>query len=266
LGEAKLRSAGIGVCIYCGELEGLSDEHIVPNGLGGNLVLRKSSCSACAKITGNLEQQLLRGHWWPQRLRAGLQSRTKHKEVEPLNVTVIRGDSSEFTAQLPRNEQTAFFELGFSRPSILSGRVSSGEPSAEFPTIRFLGPPPNSYILEGQRIVLRSEEQIRLPVDYSAIELSRFLAKVGHSYAISKRGLTYCREYFLPAIILGNTEGALTYIGNASSELLGARLPGNEFHALMERRNGDFLTVYVQLFRMIGDPPPIYEVVVGSLR
>ncbi len=121
-------------------------------------------------------------------------------------------------------------------------------------------------MLDDQRITLRSNEKIRLPVDDSAIELSRFLAKVGHSYAISKRGLTYCKEYFLPKIILGKTEGALTYVGNGSSELLGARLPGNELHALMERRNGDFLTVYIQLFRMIGDPPPVYEVVVGSLK
>ncbi len=116
MGEAKRRSAEIGVCSYCGELQGLSDEHIVPFGLGGKLVLKKSSCSACAKVTGILEQKLLRGHWWPQRIRAGLQSRTKHKEVEPLNVTVIRGDGGEFGAQLPRNEQTAFFELGLSKP------------------------------------------------------------------------------------------------------------------------------------------------------
>jgi HNH endonuclease len=266
MGQAKSRSAEIGACIYCGSLENLTEEHIIPYGLGGNLSLKKASCSNCAKITGKLEQTLLRGHWWPQRFRSKLQSRTKFKEIEPLVVTVIREDGSEFSAQLSPEDQTVFIELGFSRPSILNGVITSGETFAELPTMRNLGAFPNSYILDGKRLTLKSKEQIRLPVDFSAIDLSRFLAKVAHCYAISRRGIQCCDEFFLPRIILGETDGAKTFVGGASSDVLGKRLPGNELHALMDRRNGKYLTVYVQLFRLIGDPPPIYEIVVGSLR
>jgi len=50
-----------GHCIYCGTKQGpLSDEHIVPFGLGGTLVLPKASCKACATETAKLEQVIQR--------------------------------------------------------------------------------------------------------------------------------------------------------------------------------------------------------------
>jgi HNH endonuclease len=66
----------VGSCIYCGEKEGLSDEHVIPYGLGGNLILRKASCHTCAKITSNLELRLLRGQWWPYRKTLEIQTRS----------------------------------------------------------------------------------------------------------------------------------------------------------------------------------------------
>ncbi len=38
------RTDPIGRCIYCGGRKGLLDEHIIPYGLGGNLVLPEASC------------------------------------------------------------------------------------------------------------------------------------------------------------------------------------------------------------------------------
>jgi hypothetical protein len=51
-------------CIYCGtqadqtEAKELSDEHIIPYALGGNLVLPKASCDRCAKETHAFEGHL----------------------------------------------------------------------------------------------------------------------------------------------------------------------------------------------------------------
>ena len=91
----------------------------------------------------------------------------------------------------------------------------------------------------------------------------RLLAKIAHGYAISRRGATCCSEFFLPPIILGNGDGALTYVGAESSMLVGPLLPTSGIHGLMDRIHGKFLSVYIQLFQRIGDPPPTYEVVVG---
>lgn len=45
-------------CIYCGDREvegGLTDEHIVPQSIGGALILPRSSCRECAIPTGAVE-------------------------------------------------------------------------------------------------------------------------------------------------------------------------------------------------------------------
>lgn len=63
----------IGRCIYCDATDvELTDEHIIPEGLGGATILPKSSCKICAAITCRAETRLLRGMMWPFRVRMGL--------------------------------------------------------------------------------------------------------------------------------------------------------------------------------------------------
>ena len=71
----------VGRCIYCGSSDNLSDEHIVPYGLGGNLVLPKSSCVKCAKITSKFELAVLRGSMRPARIIREIQSRKNHENA-----------------------------------------------------------------------------------------------------------------------------------------------------------------------------------------
>ncbi|WP_352916466.1 HNH endonuclease [Mesorhizobium sp. M1143] len=64
-GEPEIRrpKVGVGRCIYCDREPPqirLTEEHIIPKGLGGNLILPGSSCERCAAITGRFEQRLLR--------------------------------------------------------------------------------------------------------------------------------------------------------------------------------------------------------------
>ncbi len=64
-----------GHCIYCGRTDGLSDEHIVAYGLGGTIVLPRTSCPQCRKITGRFEHMVLRGPMWDVRALRGFPSR-----------------------------------------------------------------------------------------------------------------------------------------------------------------------------------------------
>ena len=53
----------VGRCIYCGsdgDAKGLSDEHMVPFSLGGDAVLPKASCAACATETSKIELYVAR--------------------------------------------------------------------------------------------------------------------------------------------------------------------------------------------------------------
>src|SRR3546814_3930149 len=68
----------VGQCIYCGSTkEPLGKEHIIPYGLGGNLVLPKASCKGCEAITGGFEQVCLRTMFGPARLRLNMPTRRR---------------------------------------------------------------------------------------------------------------------------------------------------------------------------------------------
>lgn len=254
-----------GKCIYCGAGGPLSDEHVIPFGLGGDLVLARASCRACAEETSRLERRLLRGHWWPYRLRLGLKSRRKHVTVPNLQVMVEASDGTRSTAELPMAEQSIAMIFDLAPPSILEGAARTDLPSARRVGMKVLGKAPSTVVVAGRRRRLTSDERITIPVNLDASDLCRFLAKVAHAFAICRRGADFCSEYFLPSIILGRAEGAATYVGGGESNLVGPLLPGQGLHAIIDRINTQYLSVYVQLFRDGGTPPPIYEVVVGRI-
>lgn len=263
MGEAKQRDQNIGQCIYCKATASLTREHVLPYGLGGNLVLKDASCPTCSKETSKLELRLLRGHWWPYRQFLGLPSRRSGEAVPDLSVTIIRADGTELSAQLPMAKQSVALVFEFDPPSILSGVMRDDEPSAPRLYMKNLAPFPSIVQVAGTDYKLTSDEKLNIPVAFEAADLCRFLAKVAHGYTISRGGLSSCSDFLLPPLILGKTTGALSLVGGNSSPLIGPRLPGGGLHAMMERVNNGFRTVYIQLFRDQGDPPPIYEVVVG---
>jgi hypothetical protein len=265
MGESKRRAQSIGQCIYCGSKENLSREHVVPFGLGGDLVLRDASCQICSIETSKLELRLLRGHWWPYRLHLGMPSRRSNEVVPDLLIKIKRSDATSFNAYLPMNQQSVAMVLEFDPPSILSGVIRNDPPGAPRMAMKVLSALPNKVQNHEVEYQLSPKDQIEIPVNYSVTDLCRFLAKVAHGYAISRRGLDACSEFFLAPLILGKTDGANTYVGGKSSSFIGSRLAGTGTHALIDRVNAGFLTVYIQLFRDGGDPPPIYEVVVGRI-
>jgi hypothetical protein len=264
MGEARRRRDPLAQCIYCGSKDSLTDEHVIPYGMSGDLVLRDASCPSCAKTTSALELRLLRGHWWPYRLVLGLKSRRPRDVVPPLKVAIEKADGTTVDALLPMEKQTVAMVFHLDPPSILKDDVCTEEPFAPRVSMKFLAPVDRVEV-DGRLQLLGPKDKLTIPINYKAEDLCQFLAKVAHGYAISRRGPNACKKYFLPPIILGNLMGARTYIGEASSPFLEARLPGGGVNGLLDRINGKYLTVYIQLFRDKASPPPIYEVVVGSI-
>lgn len=86
----------VGQCIYCGSREELTDEHIIPFGLGGRWVLGKASCPSCSRTTAGFEQEVLRGMLGG--LRAALKIRTRRRAQRPTKSTLglERAGSVEF--------------------------------------------------------------------------------------------------------------------------------------------------------------------------
>jgi hypothetical protein len=264
MGQSKRRRSGLGQCIYCGSTDDLTDEHVLPYALGGQLVLNQASCKTCATITGKLEQKLLRGHWWPYRKKLGLQTRNPDASKELKRVKITKTDGTIIDAEMPLESFVAAMVFKLAPPAILSGNEASGEPYAKDAFFKLLGAMPKEAMVDGKRYLLAPHDKIKFPVHFDSGELTRFLAKVAHGFAISKEGLSAFSEFYLPEFILGKTDGIQTYVGGYESPIITATLPGGGYNRMMIRTRGNLISVCIQLFIDEGDPPPIYEIVVGK--
>jgi hypothetical protein len=267
VGDAKRRSRGVGFCIYCRSTHLLSDEHIVPFGLGGTLVLAQASCSECSKQTGAmLEQRLLRGHWWAYRVKLGLNTRNPAAQTGSRPVTLIKGDGASHQATIPISAYPVVFFVTLNAPSIITGKVSAEEPFARDVAIKLIGDLPKKVSISGEDYILTATDKIDYPVNFNAADFTRFLAKVAHGYAISRLGYEYFQSFFLPDFILGKTAGIMTYVGGFHSSVYIPKLEGGGVNRLTIRERGSLVSVCAQFFVEVGDPPPIYEVVVGEKK
>jgi hypothetical protein len=263
------RFPSVDQCIYCDQTgPDLTDEHVVPFGLGGNLILPNASCKACARETCRLEGRLLRGHWWPHRHRLNLRSRRPREQ--PADFPLVReNDGLEHEERVLGDDYPVHLTVGFDPPSWLSGQTVSKPPGATHMLLRTTSAI-SSWRLDGWQqqgaILVPFREKVTIPVNLDVGDVMRFLAKVALSYAVGVRGLSTFAKFYVRSLILGSTDGANTFVGNGGSPLLGPLLRGAGLHAMADRLSGRDLSVYVQLFRESGDPPPIYEVVVGALR
>ena len=94
-GGPEMSLTPVGECIYCRRKppEGmLTDEHIIADGFGGDLILPASSCTDCAALTGWFEQDILRNNLRQPRGVLGIRSRKKRAKQTSYRVNVAPGD------------------------------------------------------------------------------------------------------------------------------------------------------------------------------
>ena len=93
-----------GECIYCGARgDGveLTDEHIIPFSLGGNVEILQASCKACAAVTSGLELHLGRTVLWDHRVHAKIPTRRPKERPDTLPARVSVAFGEEQTLHLP---------------------------------------------------------------------------------------------------------------------------------------------------------------------
>lgn len=257
-------------CIYCGNVTSqLTDEHIIPFGLGGFLILEKASCLDCNKITSLLEQHILRGHWLGIRRNLNTGSRRKKGGATSLQAYLLRHDGAKVLGKVPIAECNFCLVYSFFRPEVLDVVIETGiKPFAKNCNYLVLGPGPSIfYDGNGRFVQLRPSDKVEFLIsEFTASGMLRFLAKIAHSFVIKERGENACAKFYLNEIILGNDEHAMKFIGNASEIAQGIRLPRiDRFHSIQIVDKGMHLTALIQLFSLPQlDALPIYEVVVGE--
>ena len=256
---AKSQYSPINQCIYCGETEKLTREHIVPYGLSGTAVLPKASCPACADITKRFEQDVLRGPMWAVRIYRQLKSRRKHKGGPvSLPITVIKNGKDEIV-NLPLHQYPILLHFPiFSLPSLFAPEgYKIGINMTGVATISFGADP-----VEVAKIL--KADGIKITQHYKPIAFARMIAKIAYCWAYAEGHLNKIRgkSTVLPAILgrkndIGMWVGTTTYPIENQSKML---------HKLWIDRNEELgvLTARLQLFA--DSDTPVYDVVLGYLH
>ena len=257
----------VGMCIYCfrqpTEVR-LTDEHILPSGLGGNLLLPASSCDDCAAITGRMEQHLLRHQWKALRGRFGLRSRHRPKRKQAKGIGIELHDEEDINSTNRREVSVPFStDSPFLALNYLLGPPMMLTPPGEPRTII-------TYMTcDGDLTAENMGANIYIEASVNAAEYLRVLAKIVYSYAVAEAGLAAFDPLLPPLILAHNEELIHRYIGSTITEAS----PDNDFHTIQlieldvnmnesgERRR--YLAANIHLFAQV--VPIQYQIVVGRL-
>jgi len=254
---STVKPAPAGRCIYCGSKQDLSDEHILPYGLSGPTAIPRASCPKCARITGAIERDVLRGALWPLRVYRDLKSRTKHRDApSTIQVTLVYDDGREENVQLPIEDAPIFFIFPIFAPP------ATVDPQGYTSGIRVRG---TASIGTGDRhkqvLTQYGATSLRITQTTMPVTFARMIAKIAYAMAFADGSLARLGTRFpvVPAI-LGQTDDIGRWVGSYTDEP--PRHP-KLLHHLVGREFPDRgLFVYeVQLFA--DSQAPCYTVVLG---
>lgn len=210
----RIIAAPVGCCIYCGQAEGLTDEHIIPYGLGGSFILPKSSCKQCAAITSAFERRVLRGFMYESRVAGGLPTRRKQKMPKTLPLIVERNGAQE-QVDVPAREYPAmmllpiFTTMGISQ----GGSPSRGVSFSGIQTL-YIGRNPIGAMVEQRATAMK-----RKVTNWDISAFARLLAKIAYGFAVADLGLFPREEVPILPLILGEADDASFWLGSSQYTL-----------------------------------------------
>jgi hypothetical protein len=261
-----------GECIYCGARgDGveLTDEHIIPFSLGGNVEIVKASCKPCAQITGDLEFHVGRKVLWDYRLHAGIQTRRPKERPDTLPARVSVAFGPEQVMELPIQDHPYFTAMPiWGMPGLLCGTQASAQFEHEKAHLFYYIPPNIRETLN-----LRDGElaEIMAPdIKIDSYKFARAIAKMAYCQTVVRYGLSGFRRLAIQDLILGKYPLVPYFVG---CELKDPPPPGDRkgvhFIDTREVTIGRMRLIVgsVRLFAHSGTPEngmPIYRVVVGA--
>lgn len=256
--------ANVRHCIYCGKVDGLSDEHIIPLELGGRLVLPESSCATCRVKTGKFEQTCLRTMYGPLRLLYDLPSRRKRERPESMALKVKRTEVSDWEyVPVPQDRYPFLITFPyFEAQGALTGEQEStaSGPSTDRFWIRGASPHHDFFdLLES----LASELRVHSLMPESKADVPAFcsmLAKVALCYVAAEAELSVLGSPLARIAIGEDLDNCMHYIGSVTSD----EPPSNSLHELTHgrhERTGAYI-VRIRLLAKLGTPT--YFVVIPS--
>lgn len=249
----------IGRCIYCGMTSPpLTDEHVIPYGLNGDIKLLEASCVECAKITSSFERTILRDQLFAARAALGSKTYNK-KERNVLKPMGIVKDGVEQTINVHWKDhwKVAFLPV-FPPPASLDGRnYTEGIEANQAVVITVSESPSEIARRHGADDVIH---KMRNPLKV-ATAYARLVAKIAYGLAVEKFGINAIEERFVVKGILGTSNDLGRWVGCDGQRILSSK----KYHLWATRINvtSRLITVRVKLFASANGPE--YIVVVGRL-
>jgi hypothetical protein len=254
----------VGVCIYCGSSENLGNEHIIPLGLGGRMVLPKSSCKVCSGRTSAFEGTCLRTMFGPLRMLYDLPSRRKRGRPRTLPLKVKRTPDDEWTELHVSQEDYPFLVLlpRFPLPDLVSGvrTIGARGPAARVFWIRGASASLGFFDHLEELIAKLGLHSVMPRAKAQVREFCLMLAKVGHSFATAELGYGSFEPLLTPLIVRGDLSNCVDVIGGLSHD----EPPSLALHEMSledSSAHPDLVVVRVRLLSRLGTPT--YYVVAG---
>jgi hypothetical protein len=241
----------------------LTDEHIIADGLGGDLLYLKSSCLGCARHTNSFETPVINGQFQYARGVAGVRSRKR--KFKPLTARVQFGDGHE-DVEVPLPAAAPFFltlPISDNLPDILTGAPPEAS-QQKFPIAVFGHRDWN----ERARKWVGEGAKVHMGYRGSMGQLGQLIAKIAHSYACAKLGLDGFSPFLLDHIRANRPAFDSQYMGIYSSEQVLDHLHHVSINVATGLRRTVIgmsrETVYLVAIRLFANhPSPMFLAIVG---
>jgi hypothetical protein len=262
----------IGRCIYCGTTDGpLTDEHVLPRGLRGQLILYEASCSTCQRLINTFETAVLHKTWGLARTKLDFPTYNKRGRPRSARVDLQHWDTV-VTRDIPIADAPAFIVLPrWHPPGYFTGLdIPVGYmPAKATPD----GRPDTCVIPADAGAVDRLKDSslatgLRMVLPVTIYSLARLLAKIAYGYIVYTYGMGQLAEVFVLPGILGQREDLARWVGGSEPSVLDSAVPYSppRLHQVAHAVDGDLVQVFIRLFARMDPQAPEYGVVVGRLR
>jgi hypothetical protein len=262
--EPEIHFGPVGQCIYCKAVAvPLSNEHIIPDGLGGNLILLKSSCKSCAKITGRIETKVLQMMFGSTRAALGMRSlksiKAKRAQIDTLVVRL--GDINSTDAHEVSIENEPPFFLAMFRTNGPPGILRpAGSPAPLFEPVWIV--PTDIRKRSEKNFGENYSVVLHLDVNYNI--MIQMIMKISHAYAVACLGLDGFNPLLSDHIIGDQKNIDFTFVGARDHSV-----PFYSLHdlKLIKKFGPDGKLYWICLVRVFSFlATPLIGVVVGTVK
>jgi hypothetical protein len=249
--------APVGRCIYCGDDRSkLTDEHIIPLGLGGVEILPDSSCKRCATITGKFEGTVLRAIYGDFRIRFDLPTRRKKERPKTKTFQTVSGADFQVPA---REAPVTFFVYKFGQCGFLTGAPRDRDVSNfDLATLHNKDELKQFAEKHGWNNTIRAA--------FYPNEFRKMIAKIGYAHLTALVGYGEFKPLVLRAIRKKHYNMSYLVGQNPDIEPVVPDGPWFNIRYQMKHRKPDNLTIVVSEIRLFqSNPVPTYHAVVGEI-